>query len=449
MIVNGALERGQKIIQNLKNGSNFNSFPSNEDFDGVATGLLRLQVTYKLDTANLAKGFINHETKMSLPSKKKNIKKKIELKSGDCFELGKTSYINGDYYHAVLWMQEALDRYEKEEPKTADKADILEYFAFSFYKLGNIKQALKLTKDLVILVPNHPRASSNLVYYQKLIQNSNQINLKGDIGDEAPLEDAILSSDKIWPKKKIHKNYESLCRGEVKVDLNRESKLICYFMNTRDRFYTRLMRIKIEEAYKNPYIIIYHDVLSDNEIDEIKKLALPLMSRATIQNPVTGLSEIVDYRVSKSAWLMDKDSEVVARVIRRIGEFSKLSVKSAELLQVANYGIGGQYEPHYDYARPGEKVAFKNGNRIATWLNYMSDVEAGGATAFIDLGISLKPKKGSAAFWFNLYPNGEGNLLTLHAACPVLLGSKWVSNIWFHEREQEFVRPCGLKFDDI
>ena len=79
----------------------------------------------------------------------------------------------------------------------------------------------------------------------------------------------------------------------------------------------------------------------------------------------------------------------------------------------------------------------------------MSDVEAGGATAFIDLGISLKPKKGSAAFWFNLYPNGEGNLLTLHAACPVLLGSKWVSNIWFHEREQEFVRPCGLKFDDI
>lgn len=53
--------------------------------------------------------------------------------------------------------------------------------------------------------------------------------------------------------------------------------------------------------------------------------------------------------------------------------------------------------------------------------------------------------QGTAAFWYNLYKNGEGIYDTRHAACPVLVGSKWVSNKWIHERGQEFRRPCGLK----
>ena len=33
--------------------------------------------------------------------------------------------------------------------------------------------------------------------------------------------------------------------------------------------------------------------------------------------------------------------------------------------------------------------------------------------------------------------------MTRHAACPVLAGTKWVSNLWIHERGQEFTRSCS------
>lgn len=50
-----------------------------------------------------------------------------------------------------------------------------------------------------------------------------------------------------------------------------------------------------------------------------------------------------------------------------------------EQFQIANYGIGGQYNPHYDYFIDEENM--KN-NRIATWLGYISEVQGGGGTAF-------------------------------------------------------------------
>lgn len=148
---------------------------------------------------------------------------------------------------------------------------------------------------------------------------------------------------------------------------------------------------------------------------------------AMIVNVVTGSNVRSDTRISKSAWLTDEDHPVISRVNRRIGHLTGLNMDTAELLQVANYGIGGMYLSHYDFALPGQAANFlaADGNRVATALLYMSNVEKGGATVFPKLNLTLWPEKGSVVFWYNLKRNGEGDMRTQHAACPVLVGSKW------------------------
>lgn len=78
---------------------------------------------------------------------------------------------------------------------------------------------------------------------------------------------------------------------------------------------------------------------------------LSQFKRATVQNYKTGELEIANYRISKSAWLQEHEHPHVAAVSKRVEDMTSLTVETAEELQVVNYGIGGHYEPHFDFAR--------------------------------------------------------------------------------------------------
>ena len=79
---------------------------------------------------------------------------------------------------------------------------------------------------------------------------------------------------------------------------------------------------------------------------------------------------------------------------------------------------------------------------------YLTDVEAGGNTCFPLLGISVKPVKGDAIFWLNMKSTGLTHKLTMHAGCPVMLGSKWITNKWISFRDQFKSYKCGLSVDE-
>ena len=60
-------------------------------------------------------------------------------------------------------------------------------------------------------------------------------------------------------------------------------------------------------------------------------------------------------------------NNVVSRFNKRIADITGLTMDTAELLQLGNYGVGGQYEPHWDHqAFPGSDNQWsgETGSRI-------------------------------------------------------------------------------------
>lgn len=410
-------------------------FPNDEDQTGAANALLRLQDTYHLSTQTLSTG--------QLPGWTSDPTLTSSLSVDDCFDLGKVAYSEADYVHTALWMEQALKQLESGEgPASVDQETVLDYLSYSVYQQGSLQRALHYTKRLLQLDPSHQRANGNLKYFEYQLSKQKK---------QEP-EEGVSSggrSDDYLPERKA---YERLCRGEgLRMTPRRQSRLSCRYYDNHRHPRFLIGPVKQEEEWDRPLILRYHDIVSEKEMEKVKELAKPRLRRATISNPITGVLETAHYRISKSAWLGAHEHPVVDQINQRIQDVTGLDVSTAEDLQVANYGVGGQYEPHFDFGRKDEPDAFEElgtGNRIATWLLYMSDVPAGGATVFTDVGAAVKPKKGSAVFWYNLFPSGEGDYRTRHAACPVLVGNKWVSNKWLHERGQEFRRRCGLRETD-
>jgi prolyl 4-hydroxylase len=114
---------------------------------------------------------------------------------------------------------------------------------------------------------------------------------------------------------------------------------------------------------------------------------------------------------------------------------------------------GQQYGAHWDwFDDPVHHSAYlQDGNRYATVLLYLSEVEEGGETALplataIDeqaqvlenpsacaakQGIAVRPKKGDALLFFDLDIMGsKGDRAALHASCPTLKGTKWTATKW-------------------
>lgn len=405
--------------------------PTFEDLTGAATALMRLQDTYRLDTSKIAHGSLGGVRSSTLTV-------------DECFELGRLSYNEDDFYHTTLWMEQALSLLKNDASTDSERAHMLDYLSFSYYKQGYVKHALTLTNELLALDPTHERAANNKVYFEEMLIK------RGESVSDAAERPAIKRVVDEYRQSQEFQTYEALCRGEDTQKIKDGHKMKCRYVHNKHPLLL-LQPVKEETVFLDPWVVLYHDVVSDKEINDIKFLATPRLNRATVQNSQTGELETATYRISKSAWLKGTDHPTVETVNQRIEAVTGLDVSTAEELQIANYGLGGHYEPHYDFARKEEKDAFKSlgtGNRIATFLTYMSDIEAGGATVFPNVGLKLFPKKGTAAFWYNLYRNGDGIYKTRHAACPVLVGVKWVANKWIHERGQEYRRQCSTSPDE-
>ncbi|XP_050032373.2 prolyl 4-hydroxylase subunit alpha-2-like isoform X1 [Dermacentor andersoni] len=204
-----------------------------------------------------------------------------------------------------------------------------------------------------------------------------------------------------------------------------------------------------------PYIVQFYDVISPKEIQAIRRIGDPMLARAT----VVEIKETVDPgRISQAAWLNPGTDPLLERVNQRVAMLTGLSTDyergDSEIIQYGSYGPGGHYEAHADYLMGGlteeeieqlEEDDKESGDRIATFMFYLSDVSLGGATVFPYAKAAVPPRMGSAAFWYNMHEDGSYDVRTLHGGCSVLHGTKHVANVWIRSNAQMFNRPCPAK----
>ena len=114
----------------------------------------------------------------------------------------------------------------------------------------------------------------------------------------------------------------------------------------------------------------------------------------------------------------------------------------AEPMQIVRYESGEMYTAHYDNKQGCVR-------RAATFMMYLRDVEAGGATHFPKAkpagkggdadGVRVWPKRGRALVFWSVR-GGVEDVRSLHEAEPVAAGEKWIATKWMQVAEE---RPAS------
>jgi prolyl 4-hydroxylase len=185
-----------------------------------------------------------------------------------------------------------------------------------------------------------------------------------------------------------------------------------------------------------PRVVVFNNLLSEQECDELIALSEPKLSRSTTVNSSTGAFEVHEARTSEGTYFLLGENELCQRIERRIAELVRWPIENGEGLQILRYSNGATYTPHYDYfdpAAPGSATILKTGgNRVGTIVMYLQTPEKGGATTFPDVGFEVAPVKGSAVFFS--YANPHPSSKSLHSGAPVTQGEKYVATKWLRER---------------
>ncbi|XP_022209639.2 prolyl 4-hydroxylase subunit alpha-2-like [Drosophila obscura] len=369
--------------------------PKREDFIQTAKDVHKLQIIYNLKPQDQYFRTLN---------------------SRDCLALGKYLAHLKNHQYAEDWLKLSLKLY------TAS---------------GESKKYRSIYKD---------SQHEHLLYHlgaAKYAQNpadGDAFNLIARAYDLAPHDSQIVD-----PAKSVleRRTYFDGCRGAFSIRFHHPS-LHCRYRNEGSAF-SRLAPLKLEILSHDPYVVIYHDVLYDSEMQGLIVSTRRRMSRSMVQYEVRQI-EISDKRTSNEAPFTDKnDPQLLQRIHDRVKDMTGSDIVRSELLNVVLYDLGGHHDLHLDYHdlywHPNEYEYHIFGDRESSVIFYLNNVADGGATVFPKLQLVIQPKKGSALMWHNLRAWGEGDPRTQHAACPVLQGYKWVAVQWILQGAWNSIAP--------
>ena len=195
--------------------------------------------------------------------------------------------------------------------------------------------------------------------------------------------------------------------------------------------------VHILMALNAPRIVLFGDLLSPEECEALITMSRGKLERSNVVDRHTGRYELHPDRTSEGTYFRRAENELIARIETRIAELTGCPVERGEPIQVLHYNPGTEYKPHFDYFDPSDsgnrQVLSTGGQRVATLIMYLNDVQGGGSTVFPDIGLDVLPRRGNAVFF--AYSDDQGRLdsRTLHGGSAVATGEKWIATKWLRQ----------------
>lgn len=198
-------------------------------------------------------------------------------------------------------------------------------------------------------------------------------------------------------------------------------------------------RPRTHDLHDSPRLTVYDSFIPDSVCDWLIDNSRDRLERAKVYDPVGGQEFADETRTNTAAQFNLMDTEVVHLFMQqRIAVATGISIFNMEATAILHYAVGEQITNHFDFVNPkipnyAQEIA-KNGQRIMTFLVYLNDDYAGGATAFPRLGIEHQGRRGQAFSFSNALENGEPDLRTVHAGRPTTSGEKWIVSQFLRNR---------------
>ena len=163
------------------------------------------------------------------------------------------------------------------------------------------------------------------------------------------------------------------------------------------------------------------------------------LTTADIFDRVSGAQIYHQGRTNSVAYTTVPQFDLPLLIVRaRIAAVTGIPANSMEAPAVLHYLPGQEFASHYDFFEPGtpgyEVHTAEQGQRVITFLLYLNEGYEGGETDFPNIGWRYKGRKGDAMFFWNVQPNGEPDVRTMHAGTPPISGEKYVLSQWIRAR---------------
>ncbi len=152
------------------------------------------------------------------------------------------------------------------------------------------------------------------------------------------------------------------------------------------------------------------------------------------------LADACDDRYFRTSETCDLDAAepAVRSLEEQLFALNGIDPAHGEPLQGQRYDVGQEFKPHCDYFNPGgadwNRYCSVAGQRTWTFMIYLNEVEAGGATRFKALGKTFQPEVGKLLCWNNRRPDQRENPNTIHHGMKVRRGRKYVITKWYREK---------------